>query len=238
MTGELTKTETASLADCEQIIERGMATFIDVGRALLQIRDKRLYRGAHASFEAYCKERWDFDQSYGHRMANSAKVVEVLEHSPIGKSHLPTCEAQVRPLTALEPSEVPDVWREVVDRAGKERITAKLVDEVVKWWKSPSDDRREAEPVAVDDTQERDLESDADDLLNESQGSYPDPPPGVAIEDDLILADDPKPAAKPPRSLVAEAVELATSWAEETGNTIETAAGYLQVAAVELRDNL
>ena len=62
MTGDLTKTETASLTDCEQVIERGMATFVDVGRALLQIRDKRLYRGTHASFDAYCKERWDFDQ--------------------------------------------------------------------------------------------------------------------------------------------------------------------------------
>ena len=54
------------------------------------------------------------------------------------------------------------------------------------------------------------------------------------IEDDVILAPEPISPPKP-RSLVVEAVALARSWAKETGNSLDVAADYLQVAAVELR---
>ena len=46
------------LAECEAVIERGQQTFIEVGQALMEIRDSRLYRETHATFEAYCNERW------------------------------------------------------------------------------------------------------------------------------------------------------------------------------------
>ncbi len=37
-------TEQERLNNCERIIERGLNTFVDVGLALLEIRDNRLYR--------------------------------------------------------------------------------------------------------------------------------------------------------------------------------------------------
>lgn len=40
-----------ALASCEQRIERGLKTFIDVGQALAEIRDSRLYKGTHETFE-------------------------------------------------------------------------------------------------------------------------------------------------------------------------------------------
>ncbi len=33
-------------------------TFYEVGNALLQIRDERLYRQTHSTFEEYCREKW------------------------------------------------------------------------------------------------------------------------------------------------------------------------------------
>ena len=149
MTGDLTKAEAASLAKCEQIIERGLATFYDVGRALLTIGEQKLYRASYDSFEAYCSHRWGFDRTYGYRLIGSAKVIDVLKASPIGDKALPLCEAQARPLVNLTAAEIPDVWREVLDRAGSQRVTATLVDEVVKWWKTPGDERREASASVV-----------------------------------------------------------------------------------------
>jgi len=59
----LSTSEERSLADLETIIERGLATFVEVGTALLDIRRDRLYRETHETFEAYCRERWGFGRA-------------------------------------------------------------------------------------------------------------------------------------------------------------------------------
>jgi hypothetical protein len=51
------------LARCEKRIEEGLAWFRTAGEALTQIRDERLYRETHETFEAYCRERWGFNDS-------------------------------------------------------------------------------------------------------------------------------------------------------------------------------
>ena len=121
----------------------------------------------------------------------------------------PTCEAQVRPLTALEPSDVTDVWREVVDRAGKDRITAKLVDEVVKWWKTPGDEQRDIISSVVSQRESQASAALDGDTVQCGSGEPSDTELSggsdgfgeVAPEDDLILADNPKPAAAPQAKL-------------------------------------
>lgn len=43
--------ESRALAAHEATIERGLKTFVEVGGALLAIRNARLYRATHATFE-------------------------------------------------------------------------------------------------------------------------------------------------------------------------------------------
>jgi hypothetical protein len=57
MSDELVDLQKA-LAQCEGVIERGMKSFIEVGTALLKIRDERLYRENYGTFEEYCRKRW------------------------------------------------------------------------------------------------------------------------------------------------------------------------------------
>ena len=38
--------------------ERGKQTFVDVGMALMDIRERRGYRFQHGTFEEYLRERW------------------------------------------------------------------------------------------------------------------------------------------------------------------------------------
>ena len=44
---KLTEAESARLAELEPIIALGMANFVVVGKALLEISDSRLYRETH-----------------------------------------------------------------------------------------------------------------------------------------------------------------------------------------------
>ena len=55
---KLAALEICTLAECEDVINRGLATFVEVGNALLRIRDERLYRAEFGTFEAYCRQRW------------------------------------------------------------------------------------------------------------------------------------------------------------------------------------
>ena len=45
-----------TLAELEQIIRDGLDTFIEVGNALVRIRDKQLYVDGYSSFDQYCRE--------------------------------------------------------------------------------------------------------------------------------------------------------------------------------------
>lgn len=115
------------LAQLEAIIERGLETFVDVGMALLAIRDRKLYKQSHFTFEEYCKERWGMSRSYAHRTIEAAQVASNL--LPIG--NIPATESQVRPLTNLEPEEQREVWSKAVDTAPDGRVTAAHVQSIV-----------------------------------------------------------------------------------------------------------
>lgn len=120
--------ELSRLAQCEAVIERGLKTFVDVGNALLEIRDSRLYRKEYDTFEDYCRQRWNMSRFYAHRMIEAAQVTENL--LPVGNI-LPTSERQARPLTSLPPEMQVQAWRQAVDTAPEGKITAAHVQAVV-----------------------------------------------------------------------------------------------------------
>jgi hypothetical protein len=53
------------LPKLEAVIKRGLSTFLQVGRALLEIHDGRLYAAEHRTFEEYCSKRWKLSVQRG-----------------------------------------------------------------------------------------------------------------------------------------------------------------------------
>lgn len=124
---EIVSTEERNeLAQHEGVIERGLKTFVDVGNALLAIRDKRLYRQDHGTFEDYCRERWNMGRTYAHYMIESAMVVMNL--SVHNCEQVPSTESQARPLTSLEPEQQREVWQRAVETAPNGKVTAAHVE--------------------------------------------------------------------------------------------------------------
>jgi hypothetical protein len=72
----LSAPERAALAEQEAIVARGLRTFYDVGNALAQIRDGRLYRATHPTFAAYCRERWGVLSRTAYDLIGAAGVVD------------------------------------------------------------------------------------------------------------------------------------------------------------------
>lgn len=130
LTDDLLPAERDQLAAHEATIERGLGTFVEVGNALLAIRDGRLYQKVlgFSTFEDYCRERWGFSRQRAHQMLDAARIVERV--STIVDT-LPATESQVRPLAALPAEQQPQAWARAVETATNGKLTAAHVQSVV-----------------------------------------------------------------------------------------------------------
>jgi hypothetical protein len=153
----LSPDEVQTLAHYEQIIERGIKTFVEVGHALLVIRDQQLYRQDYATFEDYLRQRWDLSRPYAYQLMDASVVVEHLSAgADIVAMHgmattdtiLPANEAQARPLTSLSPEQQQEVWKEAVETAPPSGITAKHVQTTVKRVKERASEPKVSTPKA------------------------------------------------------------------------------------------
>jgi len=122
---------TAELERLEGVINRNLQSFYEVGLALMKIRDLALYRDVLGfdTFEAYCKQKWDFSRSYAYRLIDSAKVIEIV--SPIGDKK-PETESQARALACLTPEQQREAWQKVIETAPEGKVTAAIVKKVVR----------------------------------------------------------------------------------------------------------
>ena len=131
MSEELSVIEQDELQRLEAVIAKGLETFFEVGCALLDIREKRLYRQSHPTFADYCRGRWNLSASYSHRLIDSVEIVNDLRKSPIGEFQtLPQTENVVRPLVNLSPEERQTVWAEACQEANG-HPTAQQVEQTV-----------------------------------------------------------------------------------------------------------
>lgn len=127
---ELSVNERERLHDYEEVIDKGLETFFDVGTALLAIRDARLYRGHYTSFESYCRERWGFGRLYAWRVIGAAQRLKLLpEDAATAK---PNSEFQMRPFLKLKPEVFPQMWKQVIERAHGEKITSELIGGLIE----------------------------------------------------------------------------------------------------------
>jgi len=132
---ELSTIEKTELKELETIIDKNMTAFHQVGSALAKIRDSRLYRDTHSTFEDYCKDKWDMSRPRAYQFIESSLVHDNL--STIVDIQ-PTNEAQTRPLTKLKPEQQKEAWQKVIDTAPEGKITAHHVSMVVSGIKKES----------------------------------------------------------------------------------------------------
>jgi hypothetical protein len=119
----LNAVEADELADCEQRIASGIEAFRDVGQALKHVRDFRLYRATHATFEDYCRDRWGWSARRGYQLMDAADAIAGLS---------PECEPLVhteraaRELAKVEPKDREEVVRKAAESGS---VTAKAIKE-------------------------------------------------------------------------------------------------------------
>ncbi|MDZ8241832.1 hypothetical protein [Nostoc sp. ChiQUE01b] len=142
---ELTEDEQRDRLHLERKVEHA---FYEAGKALTELRDRRLYRSTHKTFEEYCKDRFGFERRHPYRLIEAAQVVDNLKKMcpnwtqnefedngatvQSGQTQiLPASEGQVRPLTKLEAQEQQQVWQQAVEQVGGKVPSGRVVKDIV-----------------------------------------------------------------------------------------------------------
>lgn len=140
-----------TLEENEAVIERGMSSFVDVGRALQRVRDSSQYiEAGFDTFEDYCEKRWDLRSTQVNELRAAARVVGLLETTGGTDASVPRSQRSVMPLVRLmndvgrfdkATNELRDpeaakqavvtAWRQVLDRRGGAQIRERDVRDVI-----------------------------------------------------------------------------------------------------------
>lgn len=125
----LTKHETHRFDECEEIINKGITTFIDVGQALAEIRNRKLYRSEHRTFEAYCHSRWHLKRQRAYEIMGASEVAgnlsEISDISFMKESHAAS-------LQKLNAEDQRSAWSELLIDSQGGKITASRVRKKVE----------------------------------------------------------------------------------------------------------
>ncbi|WP_375506657.1 hypothetical protein [uncultured Nostoc sp.] len=117
---ELTEEEQSERLHLERRVERA---FLSAGQALMELRERRLYRSTHRTFEEYCRDRFNYTRDAAYLKISATVVYENLQKylPTIGRQiPMPTNERKLRFLAKaeLEPAVQADVWQQAVEQAG------------------------------------------------------------------------------------------------------------------------
>jgi uncharacterized tellurite resistance protein B-like protein len=86
-----------------------------IGEALTEIRDSRLYREEHRTFEAFCQDVFGMTRQHANRLIGAAATAAILEPM-VPKAALR--EGTIRPLAGLPAEQAREVYKATVDRVG------------------------------------------------------------------------------------------------------------------------
>ncbi len=146
-----------TLDELEAIVDRGLQTFVEVGQALAEIRERRLYRDQYDSFEVYCRSRFNFNRQRASQLIKAAEVSRILDSPPTRASH---AEALAR---LPDPETRQEVHDEVRAAKGKRATQADYDDAIEK----------RARPSVSSKAEASDLGDDAPAYEGQSQDTTP-----------------------------------------------------------------
>jgi len=130
----LTEDEQRLRLDLETKVERA---FYEAGCGLRELKERRLYRSTHRSFEEYCRERFNYSRDMAYLKISAATVYDNIQKflPTIGRQiPMPTNERQLRDLVKanFEPELQATVWVQGVEEAGDKVPSGRIVKGIVE----------------------------------------------------------------------------------------------------------
>ena len=130
-TAPLTVEERVRLGQLVRTIERGLSTFLEVSKALAEVRSSRLYREHNPDFQSWCRETLGLARSSVDGLIRSGEVAQMLLDSGVT---LPPnmSEATIRPLASLPVALQPETWKLIEAASSKAGPSSTVSQKVVR----------------------------------------------------------------------------------------------------------
>ena len=121
----MTSKERRMLYEYEEIIDKHIQAFFEVGKALMDIRDKRLYREEYPTFAEYCKSRWNLEIKRAYQLITGYKIAENVN----ARIHP---EYVLRPLARFTPEQQKEIYWKALEQAPDGKLTHRMIYEVIE----------------------------------------------------------------------------------------------------------
>jgi len=131
--------ESERLVALEKVVTAGLQSWIEVGEALIEIRDSRLYRVEHDTFEEYCQQRVKMERRHAYRLMEAAPIAR--EVSPVG--HI--SERAIREIAKVEPARRAEVFQAATEASNGHVPTARVIKQIVEM-DDATEEKRELYP--------------------------------------------------------------------------------------------
>lgn len=134
VTGDLTHSEIHDLGVCERAVDNLATARWLAGKALQSIRDRKLYRHTHATFEEYVQDRWDMSERAAYQAIEEWPLAERLQRA-LGKPATPSHTRALLPVAhRFGLASAVDLYQQLGPRAVDDglRLTAALTSRVVQ----------------------------------------------------------------------------------------------------------
>jgi hypothetical protein len=147
----LTAAEKALKTNLESVVEGGLQKFLEVGAALVELRNRRLYRTQYATFEAYLKSLFGLHRASVDAVIRSTQTAQVLVDAGI---ELPpdTTATLLRPISGLPTDELQVAVWQLVTSVAPERQTQPLVSRLCRMVRNALDGVDETEDDCKSET--------------------------------------------------------------------------------------
>jgi len=133
----LSDDERRELRENEAAIERGARAWLEMGNALIDIHEKRLYRETHESFVAYCWDNFRLERTFVYGLMAAAKRYQLVLPIASKLKMQFTAESQMRELVKCKAVHLPGALKLAAKRIepngdGNLIPTAKILKEAVQ----------------------------------------------------------------------------------------------------------
>lgn len=126
----LTVEERAALKALESRISQGWQGFTDVGQALLEVRERRLYRAEHKTWGDYCEQVWGWSRQRAQQLMDGAETAAILSTTGLqlqNEREARELKGTAQIVQALEPEMQQAVAQYLKTATGSERPTTSQV---------------------------------------------------------------------------------------------------------------
>jgi hypothetical protein len=148
---EVTSTEQTTeptLEELEAVVATGLESFAAAGRALAEIKDRKLYRREVGTWSKYLETRWHLTPDYASKLITAAMIANELADRGLP---VPLRESHARELSRVPPEVQPEVWQESLAEVGNDpaAITAELIADTAAKHRKPKARRKAPKAIKL-----------------------------------------------------------------------------------------